>query len=76
MVDRLISPWKAPMPFARALQYTLAFLLCSSALAQSPATAPLPAETFFQPNITDSVEISPSGRWMAIQGRAPGNELP
>lgn len=60
------------MPFARILQCTLAFLLCSSALAQSPATAPLPAETFFQPNTTDSVEISPSGRWMAIQGRAPG----
>lgn len=60
------------MPFARILQCTLAFLFCSSALAQSPATAPLPAETFFQPNTTDSVEISPSGRWMAIQGRAPG----
>jgi len=44
-------------------------------MAQTPATAdaPLSVDTFFQPNAMQSVRVSPSGRWMAIQAREPGS---
>ena len=61
------------MPLVRRiLQCTLALVISAGALAQAPATTPLPVETFFTPNVTDSVQVSPSGRWMAIQGRVQG----
>ncbi|MEW6763134.1 MAG: alpha/beta fold hydrolase [Pseudomonadota bacterium] len=61
-------------PLLRAAHCALAVLLSASAMAQAPASpaAPPSVDTFFQPNATDSVKVSPSGRWMAIQGRTPG----
>jgi acetyl esterase/lipase len=54
-------------------------LICAGALAAAPsepvATTPLSVESFFQPSTTQSIQLSPSGRWMAIQGGETGSRV-
>jgi dienelactone hydrolase len=48
-------------------------LACGSALAAAPApSAPPSAATFFENNTLHSVEMSPSGRYLAMISRDPG----
>jgi acetyl esterase/lipase len=58
-----------------AAMLALAFAPAHAAPAAAAATAPPSAESFFQPADMQSVKLSPSGRWMAVQGSDPGGRV-
>jgi len=55
-----------------ALVFSLSAMAAAAVPAPSTAEPPLSVETFFQPDTVQAVQVSPSGRWMAIQARDPG----
>lgn len=50
-------------------------LVGSPATAQTNNQTLLPVETFFKPYTTQAMKLSPSGRWLGVQGRDPDGRV-
>ncbi len=66
-----------PSRFSLSILLPLATSVCfaQGGAAAPTGAGPLPVETFFKQETMQSVQVSPSGRWMAIQGAEPGERV-
>jgi acetyl esterase/lipase len=63
--------YRYALPAAIALAFSHAW-----AAPDAPAaSAPLSVESFFQRDAIESMQLSPSGRWLAVQGAKPGERV-